>query len=304
MMWEGCFAKNIIVKYVYDFSMGNRMIEEEKGIRKKRTEVEEVAEMVATCRSALRGMEDMHPRPSENIFKQNRQWLKEHEEKLNKLRKKHGEKTVTMALRRAIEDKNKSEVERRAMMQAMSRQNPGQRHFEWGGSTEFQELYDQMMFAPPTSSKRADKFSCDFCSKPSSNKLLLCSRCKKVAYCNKECQKAAWKAHKSVCKPVDKAPKSQPLTWDQLEAHKGAEVRGKTLEVRAVLDESMMGQVYTCKDRVGTLRRVAAYTKSRSIPGLKQGALLRWKNPRFHYFMDGSSGARIEEGDLSNITIS
>jgi len=107
--------------------------------------------------------------------------------------------------------------------------------------------------------------------------------------------------------PWEKArePKTLDLTWEQVESYSGAPVQGRTLEVRAMLDESMMmRQVFQCKDRVGVIRRVAAYTNSRGIPGLKQGALLRWKNPRFHCFADGSSGARIEEEDLKDITIS
>ena len=40
---------------------------------------------------------------------------------------------------------------------------------------------------------------CDFCT-ASKCKLSACSRCKKVFYCNKRCQKAAWKKHKLVCK--------------------------------------------------------------------------------------------------------
>jgi hypothetical protein len=93
------------------------------------------------------------------------------------------------------------------------------------------------------------------------------------------------------------------LTWEQVEAHGGAPVERRTLEVRAMLDESITRQVFSCKDRVGGIKRVAAYTNSRAIPGLKQGALLKWKNPRFHHFMDGSSGARIEEEDLVNVTV-
>jgi hypothetical protein len=49
---------------------------------------------------------------------------------------------------------------------------------------------------------------------------------------------------------------------------------------------------------------IAAYTNDRRIPGLQQGSVIRWKNPRFHYFIDGSSGARIEEEDLPNLKIS
>jgi hypothetical protein len=93
------------------------------------------------------------------------------------------------------------------------------------------------------------------------------------------------------------------LTWEQVEAHGGAPVTGKTLEVKVMLDESFARQVFSCKDRVGAIRRIAAYTDSRQIPGLQVGSTLRWKNPRFHYFMDGSSGARIEEEDLKDVTV-
>mmetsp|Transcript_21371 Transcript_21371/g.31679 ORF Transcript_21371/g.31679 Transcript_21371/m.31679 type:complete len:92 (-) Transcript_21371:99-374(-) len=86
-----------------------------------------------------------------------------------------------------------------------------------------------------------------------------------------------------------------PLTWDEVEAHRGVPVQGKALEVRAMLEQSLTRQVFVCKDRAGTVRKVAAYTNSRAIPGLKPGSILRWKNPRYHYFMDGSGGARIEE---------
>jgi hypothetical protein len=95
------------------------------------------------------------------------------------------------------------------------------------------------------------------------------------------------------------------LTWEQVEAHQGAPVTGKTLEVRVMLDESSpIRQVVSCKDRVGAVHRIAAYTDARFIPGLEIGSFLRWKNPRYHSFMDGSSGGRIEEEDLPNITVS
>jgi len=69
-------------------------------------------------------------------------------------------------------------------------------------------------------------------------------------------------------------------------------------------DGSIMRQVFECQDRVGVIRRIAAYTNSKMIPSAAPGKLLRWKNPRFHWFMDGSSGARIEEEDLKYITVS
>jgi hypothetical protein len=40
---------------------------------------------------------------------------------------------------------------------------------------------------------------CSKCHKPGMPKLLFCSRCHKVKYCSKDCQKADWKAHKHAC---------------------------------------------------------------------------------------------------------
>jgi len=81
------------------------------------------------------------------------------------------------------------------------------------------------------------------------------------------------------------------------------EATGTVLEVRALNEEGEMRQVMVCKDRNGVVRRIAADTTSRRIPGLVPGAVLRWKIPKFHYFLDGSSGARIEDQDSCNITI-
>jgi uncharacterized C2H2 Zn-finger protein len=39
---------------------------------------------------------------------------------------------------------------------------------------------------------------CDGCDAAGGN-LLRCGRCKKVSYCSKECQRAAWKSHKKKC---------------------------------------------------------------------------------------------------------
>jgi hypothetical protein len=47
--------------------------------------------------------------------------------------------------------------------------------------------------------------NCDHCSKPGADKL--CSRCNHETYCNRDCQKSAWKEHKKKCgkkKPATK----------------------------------------------------------------------------------------------------
>ncbi|KAF1982608.1 hypothetical protein K402DRAFT_424365 [Aulographum hederae CBS 113979] len=49
---------------------------------------------------------------------------------------------------------------------------------------------------------------CGFCGK-SKTDLQLCARCKVRAYCSKECQKKAWKVHKTFCVPKDKSTQKQ-----------------------------------------------------------------------------------------------
>ena len=109
-------------------------------------------------------------------------------------------------------------------------------------------------------------------------------------------------------RPARPAPGSQQaskfITWKQLEALGGRTAAGEILEVRVVGCSRIIRMVMDCKDRDGTVRRIAAYTDSRTIPDVKEGCILRWHNPRFHRFMDGSSGARIEEDDLTGIQIS
>ena len=65
----------------------------------------------------------------------------------------------------------------------------------------------------------------------------------------------------------------------------------------------MFRQIAVCKDRVGISKTVAFYNERKNLPGFVQGKIMVWKNPRFHYFADGTDGARIEESDLINIRI-
>lgn len=282
-----------------DHRMTNRVMEEHAGLKKKPTPVEEAAKMYAVTLRALRGMELMQPRPSEEVFEQNRQWKKEKEEELRKFAEA-GE-DVESAIRRAVDREDSDELEMDAMKQTMARLNPGQTEFELGG-TDSQEIYDEFIKGPQGNKSRADVFTCSYCGKTGTKKLATCSRCKKPSYCGRECQSAAWSAHKKDCIKTDKEPKKLHLTWEQVEVHQGAPAKG-TLEVKAIKDESMMRQVFQCKDRVGMCRRIAVYTNSRQIPGLRVGATVKWKNPRFHFFMDGSCGARIEEEDLEDLVV-
>jgi hypothetical protein len=42
-------------------------------------------------------------------------------------------------------------------------------------------------------------FKCSFCGREGQD-LLRCSKCKKVTYCNIDCQRGDWKVHKKTCK--------------------------------------------------------------------------------------------------------
>ena len=70
-----------------------------------------------------------------------------------------------------------------------------------------------------------------------------------------------------------------------------------------VSDASFMRQVVKCIDREGMIMTVACYNDASRIEGLSQGAVLRWKNPRYHVFGDGQTGARIEEADMKNVKV-
>ena len=123
------------------FDMQHRMAEEDAGLRKKKTDVEVAAEEYAIAMTSLRGMDQMIPRPSPEVYEMNRGYLRRAEEKLRRL-EQAGEDVQT-AIRKATETQNASEMQRMALMQAWAKQNPGKRTMEFGGP-ETQKLYDQI----------------------------------------------------------------------------------------------------------------------------------------------------------------
>lgn len=178
------------------------------------------------------------------------------------------------------------------------------------GRAETQRLFEKLCAKPPSAESVArDPRTCTYCHKASTKRLKECSRCHKAFYCDRTCQLDHFKAHGTECKRIAKAGLSKddtaklPLTWCQLGAYNGQTATKKKLEVRFLSQEAGFRMIALCKDRDGIVKRAAAYTDSRTIPNFKPGSVMTWKNPRFHWFMDGSSGARIEEEDLANITI-
>ena len=99
------------------------------------------------------------------------------------------------------------------------------------------------------------------------------------------------------------APSEDVITWAALAEFDGNEARGRVLELRVVAKEVFGRLVFSGRDHDGSTLRVAAYTSSRALPGLEVGRIFRWTHPRYHEFTDGSTGARIEDGDLPNVTL-
>jgi len=98
------------------FDILNREAEEDAGLVKRKTEVERAAEDYAIALHALQGMERMYPRPSPEVFAENRQFLREAEEKL-RLFSKVGTH-VEAAKRAAIQEQRSQDMQQRAILQA------------------------------------------------------------------------------------------------------------------------------------------------------------------------------------------
>lgn len=61
-------------------------------------------------------------------------------------------------------------------------------------------------YAPKQSEK---VHHCESCNKEMVEKVLMCAGCKKVAYCNRSCQKSHWKQHKKMCTYAQKKDTKQ-----------------------------------------------------------------------------------------------
>lgn len=290
------------------FTEVNEMTEIQAGLRAPKTRTQELAESKVMLEQSIAFIMEQDPLTEEGMdanLAYNRDQLERVEEEIKKLEKNERD-LFSDELRTEVEKARAYNADMAALSRGLSELNPGSQQIQMGG-LQTQQVYERFV-APPPSAQRdqsLDRYTCSYCRKTTTTAMSCCSRCKKQAYCSKECQRLQWNAHKKECVPVEKLSKEDskklPLTWKQLEQFQIA--NGETFEVRFIEQEMGFRLIALCKDRIGVTKRVAAYTESRDIPGFKPGNVMVWKNPRFHYFMDGSSGARIEEDDLVNITI-
>lgn len=214
----------------YDFDMINRQVEVDNGMRKAPTEIEKLAEMYVILVNGIKFMEDNKMNRNEPNFVMHTTELKKAEEKISSFRAKGKGAEIDAALYAARRKSNDTQADVVAVASAWSKENPGKTNMEYGGP-ETQRFFEKIALPPSAAIDRADKFTCSYCSKSSTEKLLVCSQCRNVAYCNKECQKLAWKGHKKVCHPKevtgDEKKTKLPLTWEQLEAFGGFPAEGK-----------------------------------------------------------------------------
>jgi MYND finger len=138
----------------------------------------------------------------------------------------------------------------------------GGRVMEFGGK-ETQALYDKVAAAPPSG-------RCAHCLREAAAKK--CSPCKAVRYCSKECQTAAWKAHKKECKApaadgsataggagASSASSGKVITWDSLERLGGSTAVGRVLDLRVMNEPSFIRHIFNGKDKSGKVLMVAFY---------------------------------------------
>lgn len=98
------------------------------------------------------------------------------------------------------------------------------------------------------------------------------------------------------------AARPELISWDELEDLGGAPAAGRVLEVKIMAQPLPFGRHnFPGKDHYGEVRHCCIYA---DVPpqGLVLGRILRWRNPHFHWFMDGSSGARIDDEDVGDVT--
>jgi len=83
-----------------------------------------------------------------------------------------------------------------------------------------------------------------------------------------------------------------------------SDIHYNQLHSTTVRDSSLVKKVMDCKDRTGMVKRIAAYLPTATeFQDWWRVVLLDAGNPRFRWFMDGSSGAKIVKRDLANIAI-
>ncbi|KAI0062402.1 hypothetical protein BV25DRAFT_625159 [Artomyces pyxidatus] len=74
-----------------------------------------------------------------------------------------------------------------------------------------EEVWSRLMrTGSPVANPGTDyRLSCAYCRKEETTKLRRCSRCKSVYYCDENCQKMGWPAHKSRCKGTQRDRQSE-----------------------------------------------------------------------------------------------
>ncbi|KAB5511349.1 hypothetical protein GE09DRAFT_982214 [Coniochaeta sp. 2T2.1] len=74
--------------------------------------------------------------------------------------------------------------------------------FRGPGKQQFLAALDHYQPGEPRSFDEPSCFACGKIAGDIDKRLDKCSRCQAACYCNKDCQKAHWSAHKSICRPV------------------------------------------------------------------------------------------------------
>jgi len=96
-----------------------------------------------------------------------------------------------------------------------------------------------------------------------------------------------------------KAARPGLIGWSELEALGGAHTPGRVLEVK-IMSQTLPFALFSFPGK-GEVWHCCVYA-DHPPTGLTLGRILHWKNPHYHWFMDGSSGARIDDEDVGDVT--
>ena len=183
--------REVCYECCYDFSKLNEIREVDAGLRAPKSEFDQAAENWCEMKKMQHFLR-INPEWDCQASPELARMIVDLGEIMEEMRNRGDGEKIDQALEKAEHKLEAQNAELRGLRQAWANENPGDGAMEFGGP-DTQRLYDKFIKPPTTKADRADPYTCSYCHKISTIKLHMCSRCKKVGYCNRDCQKAAWK---------------------------------------------------------------------------------------------------------------
>jgi len=100
------------------------------------------------------------------------------------------------------------------------------------------------------------------CKEPQLEKFQICSRCKQINYCSRDCQKSHWKDHKAICADLSTAQKAVkrahelgvPVANDKMNNKEAKSLKAMTLIIFNLYKEEIIAEVNKYHLSTGTAK--------------------------------------------------